>query len=56
MEDQWVKSFIDGLTRLPNLQWVHLQFQSKDENVEKVLKAVDQAKIFANFQYKFDKL
>lgn len=56
MDDSFVKSFLEGVTRLPNVQQVLIQAKSKDEAVNKMLGAFKQANIFPVFEFKFDKI
>lgn len=51
MDDQFIKSFLEGLTRLPNLQKVSLSVRSKDEEVKKMLEAFQKAGIFTEFEF-----
>jgi hypothetical protein len=49
MDQDFVKSLLEGLTRLPNLQRVHIQAKSKEPSVNDILSAFKKANIFPVF-------
>lgn len=56
MDQDFVKSLLEGLTRLPNLQQVLIQAKSKDPSVNGILSAFKQANIFPVYQFNFQKI
>lgn len=56
MDDQLAKQFLEGLLRLPNIQFVELDFSSKNPAVGEVLSAFSKAKILGGFKYSFNLL
>lgn len=55
VDDQFVKCFLEGVAKVPNIKNVNIQVCSKNDNVEKMLEAFKKANIFNSFEFSFRK-
>lgn len=53
MDKQFAQIFLGGVSKIPNIQSVHVSLASKSKEVLEVLNAISQAKIFSEYQCQF---
>jgi uncharacterized protein YjaG (DUF416 family) len=56
MDKQFASAFLEGVSRVPNIKTVKVNFSSKQREVEEVVEGVRKAQIFGQFDGTFQQI